>query len=110
MPVKMVKMPVEAQVSIVKKGEPEKITKEKVTDALEKGPMANVGFSLAHTKNLGNYESVKVSISLHYPVPVSGEWPASIADHHMIDQVLEMAEKWVDAKMEAVVTEIDSAK
>ena len=35
------------------------------------GPVANVGFSASYTKNLGGYESVKVSVSLHMPVKVA---------------------------------------
>jgi hypothetical protein len=65
----------------------------------EKGyvePTANVGFSAKATRNLGNFESMQVSVSLHMPCYV-GE----------IDAVFDFAKEWVDAKMGEILEPLD---
>ena len=51
-------------------------------------PTANVGVAFATTKNLGNYESLKVSVSINLPCYVKE-----------IDEVQTFARKWVEMKM-----------
>lgn len=75
----------------------EKTTTEKVGEVVSERPMANVGVSLAHTKNLGNYESVKVQVSLHIP-----------CEDNEIDKSFEYVKDWVDTKIANVVTEIEN--
>jgi len=65
---------------------------EKVSSKEYEGQVCNVGFSLAHTMNLGNYESLRVEVSLHMPVYA-----------HEIDWAHEFGSKWVEDKMEAKI-------
>lgn len=75
-------------------------TEEKDTVAVvaSEQPMANVGVTLAHTKNLGNYENIKVSVSLFYPC-LPGEEDATF------DKVM----AWTDAKLEQKIMEINAS-
>lgn len=58
-------------------------------------PTANVGVAFATTKNLGNFESLKVSVSLNLPCYVSE-----------IDDVQAFATDWVNKKMEKVMEDL----
>ena len=60
-------------------------------------PMANVGLSLGYTKNLGNYESAKVTVSCHLPCNPDIE--------HM-DIAFDFAESWTNDKMEKILQEL----
>lgn len=62
---------------------------ETVQEKAFEGPICNVGFSLAHTMNLGNYESLRFEVSLHMPVYA-----------HEIDWAHEFGSDWVEKKME----------
>lgn len=55
---------------------------------------ANVGVMLNYTKNLGNYESLKVQVSLHLP--------AENVDTE-IDAAFDRAFKWVEGKVKHIV-------
>ena len=57
----------------------------------------NVGFSATMTRNLGNYENVKVMVSLYYPC---------MAEE--IDETFDNVKGWVDKKMGDVLEEIDN--
>ena len=57
-------------------------------------PMANVGFGMDRTINLGNYENVKIHVAIHVP---------SIPDEEEIEGNYVFAQGWVEQKMEEVV-------
>lgn len=75
-----------------------------VTETIEKvgeakkytEPTCNVGMSMGFTKNTGNYENVKVTVSLHVPCL-----------HDEIEDSYEYAKTWVDDKLTAVREEMD---
>lgn len=77
---------------------PDKSTSESEEVVEEKAfeqPTANVGVAFATTKNLGNYESLKVSVSINLPCYVDE-----------IDEVQSFAAKWVNKKMEQVMDDL----
>jgi len=59
--------------------------------------MANVGISLGYTKNLGNYESAKVQVSIHLP---------SLPETESLNTAFAFAEKWANDKMEEIVSQL----
>lgn len=74
-------------------------TEEEVKgDVLVNEPHATVGVSVGVTKNLGNYESVKVTVSVFIPCAV---------DADEINETYEQAKEWVDEKVAAISQEID---
>jgi hypothetical protein len=58
-----------------------------------KQPMANIGYGLDRTINLGNYESLKIHVTIHVP---------SIVSEDEIEQNYEFCKKWTELKMEEV--------
>ena len=61
-------------------------------------PVATVGFSASYTKNLGNYESVRLQVSLDMPVEV----PSSLSPGQLEDRLATMflfVQDWVDKRM-----------
>lgn len=67
-----------------------------VGEVVSNEPLANVGFSVAYTKNLGNYESMKVSVSLNVPCK------------NKVDEINEafmFAKLWCDEKMTETLKE-----
>lgn len=71
-------------------------TQEDVGEAaLYDQPTCNVGVNAGITKNLGNYESLKVGVSLNMPC-----YPDEIED------VYSAAKKWVDDKMDSIVAQL----
>jgi len=84
----------------VKKG-PKKQKEEVVQVAAMDVPFANVGMSLSHTINLGNYESAKITISLFLP---------SQPNEKDINNAFTNVKDWVDGKMSEMVDEIDLIK
>ena len=95
---------VKANIDIVSKGVALKSSQEDVGPVLTSGPTANVGFSASYTKNLGNYESVKITVSLHYPVEVNANtwWPVAL------DTAMDHVQNWVDDRMSKAVAEIEA--
>jgi hypothetical protein len=61
------------------------------------GPTCNVGVDATFTKNLGNYESLRLGVSLHLP-----------CYHNEIDDVFEFGKQWVNAKMESLIAELEA--
>lgn len=61
-----------------------------VAEVASDRPMANVGYQISFTKNLGNYESTKVTVTLHMPCPPTAQ---------DIDETFARIEKWVDGRM-----------
>lgn len=60
------------------------------------GPTCNVGVDAAMTINLGDYNSVRIGVSLHLP-----------CYHQEIDEVFEFSKQWVDEKMQKLRAEVD---
>jgi|GEM_PF-5410201 len=60
-------------------------------------PLCEVGFETSFTKNLGNYQSLKVGV--HIKIPCL---------HAEIDQVFDYATNWADSKMQKLLDETDS--
>lgn len=60
------------------------------------GPNCNVGYKMGYTKNLGNYESMRIDITINVP-----------ANYDQLEDAFEFAKEWADEKMNAVVKEID---
>lgn len=58
------------------------------------GPWCEVGLEASFTKNLGNFQSQRVGVSLKVPCLI-GE----------IDEVFKFTEGWVDEKMEALTAD-----
>lgn len=70
--------------------EQEEVVDEKLVDT----PQANVGISLSYTKNLGDFNSVKVEVSLHMPCePTKKD----------VNKTAKRVEDWVNDKMEELV-------
>lgn len=63
-----------------------------VAESTSDKPLANVGLSVAFTKNLGDYESLKVDVSLHLP-----------CDWESVDEAFAAVEEWVLEKLDATV-------
>ncbi|NOQ30171.1 MAG: hypothetical protein GQ570_03515 [Helicobacteraceae bacterium] len=59
-------------------------------------PTCNVGVSVGVTRNMGNYNSVKVQVSLNMPCYIEE-----------IDPVYEFTKEWVDNKVDTIVAELD---
>lgn len=59
--------------------------------------MANVGMKLGTTINTGNYESVRVDVSLFMPSETSAE---------QLNDTFEAVSQWVDDKLAKMVEEI----
>ena len=75
----------------------ETTTEVPVQEMLVSEPMANVGYSTQFTKNLGNYESAKISVSLHLPTTIPD-----------LEKSYAFVKDWVDAKMTDCIVEISS--
>ncbi len=59
-------------------------------------PMANVGYGMDRTVNLGDFESLKIHVTLHVPSDV---------DEAEIEANYEFCKGWVETKMEEVISE-----
>lgn len=56
--------------------------------------LCEVGIDVGFTKNLGNYQSSRVGVSLKIP-----------CQHDEIDKVFEYAQSWVDTKMQELMAD-----
>lgn len=70
---------------------------EKVAEVVMDEPMANVGVKLGTTKNLGDYESLRVDVSLFMPCE-----PKKKA----IDKTFKKTFKWVDDKLASIMEDV----
>jgi hypothetical protein len=86
-----------AKVIVESKDGAETTTPEAVGTVHGPGPFANVGIVATRTFNLGNFESVKVSISLHVPCLVTEE---------EIEGTYAFCSGWVDAKMADIIESV----
>lgn len=71
---------------------------KKVGDIMEAVPYANVGMKVGKTMNLGNYESVRVDVSLYVPCE---------NDDEVINQTFDLVSNWCDLKMEGIIEEYE---
>ena len=62
---------------------------------------AVVSIEMGMTKNLGNYESFKISVSLSVPCGT---------DQASIDQTAEEAYEWVDDRVDKILKEVEDFK
>lgn len=77
-----------------------KYAQEKIKDVAPTSlPMASVEFSIGLTRNLGNYESVRIHVGVTMPCPATPD---------EIDNAYHEAKGWVDNRIEQVSAEIDS--
>jgi len=73
-------------------------TQEEVVDeVIVDKPMANVGVKLGTTKNLGNYESLRVDVSLFYPCEPNKK---------KMDKTFKKVFKWVDDKLDSIMSDV----
>lgn len=77
-----------------KKSGAETFTEEHLYSVSSDQPLCNVGFSAGATRNLGDYNSFKVQVSINIPVPLEG-----------IDTALAFGQDWVNRKMEEVLNQ-----
>jgi len=83
------------------KNKGESVLEETITEPIEVAPsnpepdtLCEVGFETSFTKNLGNYQSLKVGVQIKIPC-IHGE----------INQVFDYATNWADAKMQKLLEE-----
>ena len=72
-------------------------SEEHLEDVVSTEPLANIGVSAARTFNLGNYNSAKIQVSLHYPTTIND-----------LDVTYEKVKNWVESKMEAIANEVST--
>lgn len=65
---------------------------------IESEPMCNVGISGGFTRNIGNYNSVKIQVSLHIPCAEDD-----------IESTFDYIQDWVDEKMGSIWDEYDES-
>lgn len=67
---------------------------EVVDEVIVDKPMANVGVKLGKTMNLGDFESLRVDVSLYMP---------SDTDKKSLNKTFKRCLKWCDNKMDEVI-------
>jgi hypothetical protein len=75
--------------------ESEEVEREPYGDPVDRDeadPPCNVGFSASRTVNLGNYESLRVEVSLHVP-----------CDQEEVDEAFDAAQVWVQERLEKAI-------
>jgi hypothetical protein len=61
---------------------------------------ADVGYRVSHTKNLGNYESLRVEVSVTRPC---------LNHESAIDQAHGKNREWAETKLEEIIMELEEA-
>ena len=75
------------------------VVKESIEDMVEVPPaFANVGITASRTINLGEYNNVKLGVSIHHPCAPTPE---------EIEKTYEFCVNWVDAKMAGLTKDHD---
>jgi len=74
---------------------------ENMAEVISEKPMANVGMKVGVTKNLGNYESVRIDVSLYLPCD---------PEDQKINDTFDTISNWVDLKMQGIMEEYEEAK
>ena len=72
----------------------EQETTEVVEEVIVDTPMANVGVKVGTTKNLGDYNSLRVDVSLYMP---------SETDKKSLNKTFKKCFKWCDDKLDAIM-------
>ncbi len=92
--------PIQGTVGVKEQDEPEEVNQVDVEGAESVQPagkpMANVGYGMDRTVNLGDFESLKIHVTLHVPSDV---------DEAEIEANYEFCKGWVETKMEEVISE-----
>lgn len=89
-----------ATVAIQKMHEPEVQTDEVIaTQLIQLDQLAHLTVGCSRTYNLGNYESVKASVSLTFPIPKSG-----------LEEGYAYVDKWVSERMALIENELKGDK
>jgi len=91
---------VEATVQVIQADGSENTEHEQIGDVNVTEPYATVSFQQGLTKNLGNYESLKFSVTLSIPCAINGE---------DIEQTFEQAKSWVDGKINDIMNEVNQS-
>jgi hypothetical protein len=105
MPIKIVKKPVVADVEVEQNKTVTKAEQVPVKVVDVGVHTANVGFSAAYTKNLGNYESLKITVSLFMPVTVDPTKQG--ANTQVLEDTFLYVQAWVDKKVNDVLDELN---
>lgn len=69
-------------------------TTEVLGEMIVDKPMANVGVKLGTTKNLGDYNSLRVDVTLYMP---------SETDKKSLNKTFKKTKKWVDLKLAEIM-------
>jgi len=72
---------------------------EKLFDVMSPKPMSNVGCQASQTVNMGNFNSLKIGVSVNVPCDISE-----------LDATFDFAKNWVDSKMQQLQEEVATAK
>ncbi len=72
-------------------------TEEVVDEIVVDKPMANVGLKVGMTKNMGDFNSLRVDVSLFLP---------SELDTKSLDKTFKRADKWCEKKMKKIMKEL----
>lgn len=86
----------------VKKQHPDGSTdeaKESLGVVVSNSPLATVNVSLGMTKNLGNFESLKMSVSCTIP---------SLVTEEALEKAFDFAKGWCDDHLNQIVAEVNS--
>lgn len=89
------KIPVVAETTIQHPTGGTQSKQEVIETVISDVPLANVGMTVGQTLNTGDYNNIKVSVSLHYPCQIEE-----------IDATFETVKEWLDTKMSVVMGEI----
>ena len=86
------------EVSEEKVNVPDEVTGQTAHEAAELQPYCEVGVEASYTKNMGDFNSARVAVSIKVPCL-----------HPEIDKVFDYAQTWVDAKLSWMVDELGGA-
>jgi len=75
----------------------EQETTEVVDEVIVDKPMANVGVKVGTTKNLGDYNSLRVDVSLFMPSDV---------DKKSLNKTFKKCFKWCDDKLDSIMDDV----
>jgi hypothetical protein len=81
------------KVVLAETGENEQVSTGETLVSVE--PFCEVGIDVSFTKNLGNFESAKVGVSLRMPSTKEG-----------LDETFEQITAWANGKIEKIVSEL----
>ncbi len=88
-----------AAVVVSQTGKPDIVQEEELEIVHEESSVGSVGFSLRRTLNLGDFESLQVSVSINVPTR---------ADVEEFEGNYEFAKEWAEGKMQEAVEEYES--